>query len=245
MTWREARHIRIFFPPEGRASNPIEQIIGTIIRPLYLNYKEDMHWIWFGRYDDNFAPYAVSHQLPERYNSNGGSSYFDFRLSISQDKRDSFEQDALDLILNSIYFAARWDQYNVLHDLVDWSGNSGNRFIRPDATEDERIERAYLIVNFMDATARLMVDSVVKVDERWHLEPNDNPNNPQSSFFQSIHHLFCNATDVPTFVVIREEVNERTSRVQPALGTDFMFSHRFPHYLDIEKSLNMAFQLKF
>lgn len=45
-----------------------------------------------------------------------------------------------------------------------------------------------------------MLDAIQKdAQGRWQLEQNeDKKENPEGSFFQSVHHLFCNATNVPT-----------------------------------------------
>jgi hypothetical protein len=54
-----------------------------------------------------------------------------------------------------------------------------------------------------------MLDSLVLNDENtWHQEPNSfTQQNPNGSFFESVRHLFSNATNVPTTVMLRKQDN--------------------------------------
>lgn len=55
----------------------------------------------------------------------------------------------------------------------------------------------------MDATLHLMLDALIEDDQgQWQLETNTNAQNPHGSLFESIHHLFCNTTNVPTTIGI-------------------------------------------
>jgi hypothetical protein len=65
-----------------------------------------------------------------------------------------------------------------------------------------------------------MLASIQKNDQgQWHLEPNEHEQNPEKSFFQSIHHLFCNATEVPTFVEV--DVSSLLAAIRARLPVQF------------------------
>jgi hypothetical protein len=79
----------------------------------------------------------------------------------------------------------------------------GDRFIFAEANTTERINRAQKVAYFMDATVRLMLDMLVQTESGiWRFEHNTHEQNPYGSAFESLHHLFCNATNVPTIVSI-------------------------------------------
>jgi hypothetical protein len=52
----------------------------------------------------------------------------------------------------------------------------------------------------------LVIDALVGPDPqgRYEIEVNDNQQNPLRSSFESVHHLFCNITDVPLRVIISQ-----------------------------------------
>jgi hypothetical protein len=146
-----------------------------------------------------------------------------FRLSIEEPAKEEAKQLALHLTKGTEYFASKWDDYDVIDDLVTENGNSGNRFVRPTATYEERITRAYLLLQFMNGTVRFMLDSLIENDGQWAIEPNSDPRNPTAhSVFEGLHHLFCNTTDYhpPIHVEIKHS-EDQTLENDLIISTNF------------------------
>lgn len=203
MPWRNAQALHIFVPATQPMDNWVEQILGTVIRPLHEEFDTSIRWIWVTRYIQNLEqlPDSVKDHfsiqaVPDRFLLPGPYSYryIVFRVSVEEDKKQTLYQRALQLVEAAGFYVVPWVDYDIVRDL----GN--NRFIHEGATEEERVHRARLVANFIDATVRLMLDSLIEENGQWKLEPNTHKYNPDGSLFQSMHHLFCNATDVPIFI---------------------------------------------
>jgi hypothetical protein len=181
--------------------NWVEQVLGAVIRPLNDEHGGHIHWMWMTRYilplnglPGNVTSHFATEPIPESFliQEPNRYRYVLFRLSADDAQRQQIHNAALQLAKGAGFYSVPWVDYDVVGDL----GN--NRFIHDAASENERIERARLVANFIDATLRLMLHSLVEEDGQWKLEPNsDTTQNPKGSFFQSVHHLFCNATNVP------------------------------------------------
>ena len=61
------------------------------------------------------------------------------------------------------------------------------------------------MARLVDSVVRLHLDSIVSDQAgKWALESNnDKKENPMGSFFESVHHLMCNSSGVPTSVLLR------------------------------------------
>jgi hypothetical protein len=204
MPWRDAQQIQIFAPPvEPYLINWVEQILGTTVRPIYKQYSDDIRWLWVTRY---CRPYDKENPpggspLPQSYCSDDCCRYIWFRVSVRQETKDELRNQVLRYAADSGCHThpSGWVEY---HPVADGLGS--NRFIRAEATEDERVRRAQLLVHFVDATVKLMLDLLTRAEDgSWHFEPSAHTENPNGSVFESVHHLFCNATQVPTTVLLR------------------------------------------
>jgi hypothetical protein len=92
-----------------------------------------------------------------------------------------------------------------LHDELNetlTSSLGGTRFLSPDASNQLQLERAQLTFNFLHSLSALYLASLVGPDAsgRFRQERNTERNNPHGSIFETLHHLFCNVTDVVTEV---------------------------------------------
>lgn len=236
MPWRDAQALHIFAPIEQPDENWVEQILGTVIRPMLLKYERHVRWLWVTRYiepldfalRDDIGEYAQKNPIPDNYvnHTNGDRCrYIVFRLSAEAHIRDALHSECEELANQEGYFVVPWVDF----DAVGGLGN--DRFINQDADDTSRIERARLILNFMDSTVRLMIHSLVETGGQWRQETNaDTGNNPNGSFFQSVHHLFCNATKVPTSVLIGQTDSEANQTIL------FTSHYGFPNILTV--SLN-------
>jgi hypothetical protein len=120
------------------------------------------------------------------------------RYSLRPDDRDAFEHRAGGLIASAGCATSDFRDYDLLGDL------GGNRFVGDDRTSDRRERRAQLIVAYLQAVSELVLDAIrgPDTDGRYRVEVNDDEQNPHQSSFESMHHLFCNMTEVPTSALI-------------------------------------------
>ncbi len=74
------------------------------------------------------------------------------------------------------------------------------RFCPQDFTDTQKQARAELILTLMHATCQLVLSCLRGTPgDYWGIEPNSQKGlNPEGSVFESLHHLFCNSTRVPT-----------------------------------------------
>jgi len=202
MPWRDSHALHIFAPiEEPYGNNWVEQILGTTVKPLYERYRKDIRWLWVTRYSDRYNEEnpPVGCPLPERHRSNGDYRYIIFRASVKDESKESLHAEALQLAKAAGCYTdpGGWLAYDVVADL------GSDRFISSDAHYEERAQRAQLIAYFIDATVKLMIDALVQdKNGRWSLEQSNHTQNPKGSFFESVHHLLCNATGVPTTVLL-------------------------------------------
>lgn len=192
MSWRDVQELRVYFPSDRYPDiNWVNEIVGKVVKPIVDTYE--FRWIWVTRYIE-----LVSHAIPPAYEIRHNNlnevqnAYIRFRLSV-EDK--SAQHHARELAQAAGYHTSAWEHYAVVDDL------GSNRFIYAEASDSERVERAHHIAMFMSSTTSLLVHSLREDRGKWMIESNsDRENNPDNSFFQSVHHLFCNTTEVPLFI---------------------------------------------
>lgn len=207
MPWRNAHSLHIFAPTtQLYGNNWCEQILGSVVKPLYKQYTDGIGWLWATRY---WGPYDAQDPplncvLPNEYCSDGSYRYITFRANVMGSLRKEFHERALKLVSETGCFSTDWKNYDIVRDL------GSNRFVASVANEVDRAKRAKLVVQFIDATVTLMLDSLIQDTQgKWTTEPNnDHQQNPHGSYLESVHHLFCNATGVPTFVGLRRDGDE-------------------------------------
>lgn len=203
MAWHDAEALHIFAPPrDPYGQNWVEQILGDVLRPLLADHDDDISWLWVtryaGPYTEDDPPLGIS--IPQEFHANGGYRYIVLRLHSGAGSKVAVHARTIELaeVAGCFPDPRGWIQYDPVEDV------GGDRFIRNDAGRPERIERARLIVAFVDTTIRLMLHSLWKNEtEHWVAEPNMiRDQNPKGSMFESIRHLFSNATAVPTTVLL-------------------------------------------
>ncbi|MDX6504885.1 MAG: hypothetical protein QOE29_2010, partial [Gaiellaceae bacterium] len=198
-----ARQTRIFVPPSSAYAHGAwaETLLGRIIAPLTREHPS-LAWFWFSRYvqerDEDVGDCDIS-QIPTSFEFAGGNlCSVRFRYAIPEEDLLSFETRAQELIDASGARVSDFREY-------DWVGDlGGDRFVGEDRADARRETRAELVVAFCMAVSRLTLDCLRGPGRkgRYRLEENDSAQNPYGSSFESIHHLFCNMTDVPTFVLL-------------------------------------------
>ncbi len=190
------------FVPSNEPQNWAETLIGRVFKPLTAEFADSIDWFWFSRYGvpaDDSGDCDIA-QIPTEYKQGGLHRSLRFRFSISDDRQVDFEKRGRELINANGYRVSDFRDYDFIENLGD------RRFLGPENQQPGRGEmRADLVVRFLMAVSRLVIDALVGPDgnDRYHIESNeDAANNPQGSVFQSLFHLFCNITDAPTAVRI-------------------------------------------
>lgn len=186
-----------------------ETLVGSVIIPLV----SQTDWFWFSRY---IAPRTDSGDcdiniIPEEYgiNRNGQRLYrsLRFRYQIPDEKVNTFETDVKELIKQCSCVISDFRPYPMMDDL------GGDRFIGGERSQQRRIERAELVVQYLCAISQIFIHSLEGPDDsgKFHLEVSDSRENPHGSIFESLHHILCNITNVPLRVLVS----------QHGIGTDW------------------------
>jgi hypothetical protein len=204
------RQTRIFAPfalPYNNDNNDTwaETLIGRVVQPATAEFDQ-LEWFWFSRYvqdahgssgDCNLA------DIPAGFVNNGTYRSVRFRYSVPNQSLEPFEQRIEELVNAADCFISDCRNYGPLDDLAS------KRFVGDEYTMQRRTQRVALMTAFLCATSRLFLDTLTGPDQdgRFAQEANDDIlQNPNRNTFESIHHLFCNMTNVPTDVLVAEPV---------------------------------------
>jgi hypothetical protein len=195
--------IHLFAPAQpDRGRNWVEQILGEVVKPIVDAFRSDIQWVWVtrysGRYDTSALPLGA-HLSPD-FIFNGYYRFVVIRIMAHAAVVANIQAQVIEKATRAGCYIHPdgWITYDFVKDL------GSDRFIRPDAASVERERRADLVARFVYATLQLMLDSLV-TDQHgsWMIENNaDEAQNPRGSYFQSVHHLYCNVTNVPTDALV-------------------------------------------
>jgi hypothetical protein len=211
---------RIFLPRISPFNGPleIETAVGLIIRPLVERYQ--IQYFWFSRYgemaegsagDTDFSRVPTSFARGEHWVS------VRFRMWVTNESRQQLESDLFQLVSNAGCFISDVRDYPDLDDLAS------ARFCGEALTPERRSARRDFMRDFLTASARLFIHMLQGPDElgQFRFETNTRDgNNPDGNTLQSVHHLFCNMTNVPLRVLIDEGVFGGNFPQYNFIGTD-------------------------
>jgi hypothetical protein len=207
------RQTRVFVRSDELADNWAETLIGKIFQPLTTEFVDALIWFWFSRYvqsaDDSgdCEISKIADEFKQPLSPSGGPVHRSLRLRFNIDdqlKCTAFEQRATELIGTGGYRITDFRDYDQVAD------TGSNRFLGVENRQSRRAEqRAKLTTSFYFSISKLVIDALVGPDEhgRFRMETNDDSReNPRGSTFQSLLHLFCNITQVPTDVYIYQKL---------------------------------------
>ena len=199
------RQTRVFVKSLEPEDGWWDTLIGTVFRPVTEEFEDSLEWFWFSRYacDDNLDSNDCDiSSIPVEYKQPlqpGGVPYhrsMRFRFCLANQARlEQFERRAGELIGQRGYRVSDFREYDFVRD------TGGDRLLGIENRQAGRAERrAVLTTRFYSAISRFVIDALVGPDEkgRFRMESNDDSNNPNGSTFESLLHLFCNITSVPT-----------------------------------------------
>lgn len=190
---------RIFIPPSPPYDTQetwVETALGRIVRPLVENSPE-LSWFWFSRYvnirggDVNDCEIA---QVPDAFYENDFHRSLRFRFQVDAAALEQVKLLGDKLIHDAGCFISDWRLYDVVGDL------GSNRILGERRDREHRQQRSEMVAQFYHSTARLMLDTLVGPDEEGRFRQEHNDQNRHGSSFETLHHVFCNITNVPTGV---------------------------------------------
>ena len=199
---------RIFVPWATPYTNEhwVEAVAGLILQPLIQKY--DISWFWFTRYGEGFSGSNVDTDLsgiPTHYKHPNQDAYRSvrFRIWIEDQDQTAVDSDLKSLVTSAACWIADLRHYPDIDDLAD------PRFCGGAYNLPRREERRDHMRDFLCSSARLFLHMLEGPDSSggFKLEGNsDIGQNPDGATFQSIHHLFCNLTDVPLSIYLQSPV---------------------------------------
>jgi hypothetical protein len=203
------RQTRAFVLPT-ECADWAETIIGRVIRSLVQEFSQDLRWFWFSRYislidvagedrgDCDFNAIPADYKLPFPGTDKPGHRSLRFRFEIADVRQQAFEVQLRGLLAQHGYAISGILDYDQVVD------TGCHRFLGEENRRPGRdSQRATLVTSLYHTIARLVIDCLVGPDGagRYRIEANNDPQNPNGSTFESVHHLFCNITQVPLSVL--------------------------------------------
>ena len=188
------RQTRIYAPVMPCYDNTLwaETMMERIIRPITTG-QIGLKWFWFTRYASEQPEFADSDgsRLPDGFFANQLCRSLRFRCEIDDGLVSAFEARGNQLISREHCWNADWRDYDI-------GELCSNRFIGEDRSDDRRKERLALVKDYVGSVSRMVLHAIVPADDqgRFRFEQNDDPLNALGSPFFSLHHLFCNPTEV-------------------------------------------------
>src|SRR5690348_16691255 len=122
MPWRDAQALHIFAPPQDPyGENWVEQMLGTIIQPVYQQFSDTIRWMWVTRYAaqyDNNAP-PLGYPIPDLFQADGRYRFIVFRISAESQLQQEIQSQAIRRASDSGCFTdpRGWVDYDVVADL--------------------------------------------------------------------------------------------------------------------------------
>jgi hypothetical protein len=199
------RQTRIFVPPRHPFDGCewAETLLGSVVTPLVRDHPPE--WFWFSRYvqpPEGDVGDCVISEIPDAFAfEDQHSRSLRLRYALRSTDREAFETRGRSLIEAAGARISDFRDYPWVADL------GGDRFLGAEGRTDERRQkRADAVVAYLTAVSRLTLEYVLGPDQnmRYRLEVGDSNHNPHGSSFESLHHLFCNITNVQAFGYVRD-----------------------------------------
>lgn len=187
------KQTRIYAPHDAPYDNHLwaETMMARIIKPLV--NREEVKWAWVTRYAFPDLEFSDSDEMkaPKGFFTKPLYRSLRFRYEVTSGCEDDFEAVGTELVESERCWLADWRPFPS-------DSLCGDRFLGAPRTDDRRTEREFLVKNYLDSVTRLTLHSLVPSDDegRFKIEDNDHEENPYNSAFFSLHHLFCNTTNV-------------------------------------------------
>src|SRR5690242_18620504 len=147
------------FAPSTFSVNWVEQLLGMVVKPIHKEFGANLRWMWVTRYDESLEsvlPVTTAEdnpekEIPEAFVSHGMTRRIIFRTACDEAIMELLRWK---LIEHTLHYSlhTRITGYDIVQDL------GSDRFAPPDSDESARARRAELVMLFVDATVKLMLD---------------------------------------------------------------------------------------
>jgi hypothetical protein len=134
-----------------------------------------------------------------RYGSVGGGKHILFRYEA-----DDLASVAAEIKALEARFPAGPEGHTDYDVAGDIGQGEGSRFLGSNNRQQDRSRRGDVAFDFLHASASLFLDCLSGPDNQgyWQLERETTSGFSVETSLEQFHHLFCNMTAVPTFVVV-------------------------------------------
>jgi hypothetical protein len=211
MSIRQAR----IFVNHSETLDWAETLIGRVVRALVAEFTDQVRWFWFSRYicligaqgedrgDCDFDAIPNDFKQPFNGGNQPGHRSLRFRYEIEDGQQTAFETRLQQLVNQNSYVISDFLDYDQVGD------TGGHRFLGVENRQAGRdLQRARLVTHLYQVISQLVIDALVGPDQanRYRIERNDLvEQNPNNSTFESLHHMFCNITQVPVSILLNAE----------------------------------------
>jgi len=194
------RQTRIFVLPAIANEHFAENVVGKIIRPLLAEFPS-ISAFWFSRYGEDRNASAGDcdiAQIPPQFEDGGNFRSIRFRFWVEDDVLQPIDDRISALTIQHGFAISDVRPYNDVADLA-W-----DRFLEGQITPQREIQRRDAMRAFLHSSAILFLEMLEgpDIDGNCRLTRSASGHNPHGSTFESIHHLFCNMTNVTTTVYV-------------------------------------------
>jgi len=177
-----------------------QNVAGRVLRPLLVEFPSISAY-WFTRYGEDRAGSSGDcdiTKIPANFENNGIFRSIRFRFWVSDDILQPIDDRLLQLVTQNGFAISDVRPYDDIGDLAN------DRFLEGQLTQARQSTRRDLMKSFLHGASGLFIDMLEgpNADGNFLLAKNNNGQNPHGSTFESIHHLFCNLTDVTTTVFV-------------------------------------------
>lgn len=217
----------IFVPITYTLGNWVEQLLGTLIKPIQAEFGDRLRWMWVTRYGEEAQSAFIAttseemlgQPIPDNFIFDGMTRRIIFRAGCDDTTINLVHLRLIELAqTNGLHL--RTVNYDVVADL------GSDRFAHPDSSFVERARRAELVASSVGSTLNLMLDALVEENGQWRLQTWEHEQNPgPNTFFTSIHHLFCNLTNFHVLLEMQVSQHPETKSDFLFLRTRYMRSH--------------------
>ncbi len=184
-----------------------KRLLAGSLLPVSENLKESLEWYWFTRYvsgrEESSGDCDIA-SIPAQFEDLRQHVFqsIRFRYSITEDAREAFEARCRAFIEQEGCAISGFRDYAMVGDL----GNDDH--LEEPRTAERRERRAELVVANYYSVSKLVIDALAgpEGDGRFRLPFRQDLDLQRRTPFHKIHHIFCNATGIPTYVSFRQAV---------------------------------------
>lgn len=175
-----------------------EQILGKVVKPCVAEHSEHLEWFWFTRYEGPRSDH-LEEALPQEL----GQVVGHVKLRVAFDGED--EEDQWTAFKTTVEHAAVACGFLSFEGDYGFVGDlGGDRFITHNRSGERVEHRAELVARFLHAASAVVLDLLTETQTMidgqqatvFCLEDNTSRDSPNWSVCESLHHLFCNLSDV-------------------------------------------------